>query len=166
MSTREEKLKRLGPGIAIALFLIAIGIATLQLAGGRTNAVPVQKQAHYTDDNGKSFFADDVNKVVPFERGGKQAYRVDVFKGPDGKQFVGLIYRHTDGGKKEMQDYINRKVKDPDGGFREGIESRGMQVKRPVEADKAWTLADSAYVSSLRASTKTPSGVPAEYVAP
>ena len=166
MSTREEKLKRLGPGIAAALFLVAIGIAALQLSGGKTNAVAAAEQAFYTDDNGKTFFTDEINKIVPFNHNGKQAYRADVFKGPDGNKFVGLIYRHTDSGKREMEQFIASGKDDPDGVEREGIESRGMQVKRPSEPDKAWVLADYGHVATLQSTMKTPAGAPAELVTP
>jgi hypothetical protein len=164
-STREEKMKRLGPGIAIALLLAAVGTIGYQVAGGRTNVAAPSKQAFYSED-AKTAFRDRLNRISPFDHNGKKAYRVDVFKGADGKEFVGLMYRHTESGRREMEDYISKRAKDPDGTLREGIESRGMQVKPPGADDKAWKLADIGLVERLRANMKTASGQPAEMVTP
>jgi len=157
---------KLGPGIGVALILLAIGIIGYQYAGGNSSNVAVAPQnSFYTDDNGKTFFKDAV-KVVPFDHGGKQAYRADVFAGPDGKQFVGLIYRFTDAGKREMQAYIDNKTKDPSGLARLGIEHRGMQVKPVGAADSAWVLADDNTLERLQGSVKAPGGGAAKLVTP
>ena len=102
----QSKGSRFGMGAAVLLLMIGAVAMGFQLLGGReSGAGPVAKTAFYTDDNGVGFFKDDVNKPSPFDHGGKQAYRCDVFEGPGGKQFVGLIYRYTDSGWKEMQAY-------------------------------------------------------------
>ena len=167
MSTRDKlnDNKKLGLGVAAAILIIALGIFSFQLRGaGDANAAPVPTSAFYTDDNGKSFFKDDINKLSPFDHGGKQAYRADVFKGPDGQKFVGLIYRHTEGGRKEMEEYVSKRVKDPDGLTRLSIERRGMEVKRL--ADKNWSINDEMTQERLQASVKTPAGKPATLAAP
>src|SRR3989442_15244567 len=93
--------KRVGLGVGAALILFAVGILAFQLHGGSGSATSAPSRAFYTDDNGKTFFKDDL-KAVPFDHNRKQAYRADVFKSADGNQFVGLIYRCTPEGRKEM----------------------------------------------------------------
>ena len=92
MAASDEK-KKYGFGVAAAVLLIAAVALGYQLVGGRENgaAAPVAKTAFYTDDGGKSFFKDDINKIPPFDHNGKQALRCDVFTDPSGKQFVGLV---------------------------------------------------------------------------
>jgi hypothetical protein len=159
---------KLGVGVGVAVLIVALGLVGFQLYGGSRGLPEAQQQAFYSDDNGKTFFKDDINKVVPFDHNGKHAYRADVFKGPDGKEFAGLLYRHTATGRNEMQDYINRKVarKDDGGLIRGQIEQRGMEVKPASGGDKAWVLADEYTVEALRRQAKTPSGAKAELVLP
>jgi hypothetical protein len=160
--------KKFGTGVAAALLIIALGVITFQLHWARGSAGAASRNAFYTDDNGQTFFKDDANKIIPFDHHGKQAYRADVFEGPDGRQFVGLIYRHTSTGRFEMQDYINRKVaaRDDDGTIRQGIEYRGTEIKRAGAADKAWTPNDETKNEQLRASIRTPSGAAAKLILP
>ena len=170
MQIREKLTEKpvIGIGVGLGILLIAIGAIGYQLLGGGNSAGDIPTQAYYTDDNGKTFFKDDINKVVPFDHNGRQTYRADVFKGPDGKQFVGLVYRHTPIGKHELETYISTKgwKRDPQGNLRLGIEQRGMQVK-PVAADeKAWQLNDEYTNDHLRSTMKTPSGGAATLVQP
>ena len=169
MAVRDKlnEKKILGPGIAAALILVAIALVGYQFVGGSANPAAAPSKAFYSDDNGKSFFTDDAAQIAPFDHNGKQAFRADVFKGPDGNEFVGLIYRYTDGGKREMQQYLAKHVSDPDGAMRSGIEQRGMQVKPVGADDKAWQLADEETVDRLRRGVKSPSGGgPAQPVMP
>jgi len=157
---------KLGPGIGAALILLAIGILGYQFVGGNTNnAVIASQSAFYTDDLGKTFFKDSV-KIVPFDHNGKQALRADVFQCADGKQFVGLIYRFTDAGRREMDGYLSNKTKDPQGLARLGIEHRGMQVKPVGGDDRSWALADDMTCERLQESVKCPGGGTAKLVAP
>jgi hypothetical protein len=165
-SINQAKGSRFGIGVAVALLLIAAAALGFQLMGGRENGTgPAQQTAFYTEDNGKTFFKDDLFKASPFDHNGKKAYRCDVFES-GGKQFVGLIYRHTDSGRRDIEAYYPNKAKDPDGSTRRGIEERGMQVKPVTAADNAWVIADDTAASRLQASVKDPSGKPAKLVQP
>jgi hypothetical protein len=163
MGVRESlnEKKTLGLGVAAAVGLLAVVIIGAQVVGGGSG-VSEPETAFYTDDDGKTFFKDDIYKVVPFDHNGKQAYRADVFKGPDGKQFVGLMYRHNALGKKAMQEHIAKGKDDPRGTFLGGLEIQGMEVKRPGAPDNTWRMND----TSLQSSIKSPSGGPAELVEP
>jgi len=167
MGIREtmNESKKLGVGIAIAVVVVGVALVVVQLLSGReTGAAPIINTAFYTDDNGKTFFKDDVNKIVPFDHNGKQAYRADVFQGADGKQFVGLVYRHTSAGRQEIENYFAKNSKD--GMARSLLEHRDMQVKRVGADDASWVLNDSEATESLQASVHDASGKPAKLVTP
>jgi hypothetical protein len=66
-----------------ASLLFVIVVATVIFfqfrdAGGASTLVGDPK-SWYTDDDGKTWFADKANKVVPFDRNGKKAYRCYVW---------------------------------------------------------------------------------------
>jgi hypothetical protein len=166
MGARESLAGRFGPGIGALILLVGIALIALQYVGGGNAAAAPARTVFYTDDNGKTFFKDNF-KAAPFDHNGKQAYRADVFKSPDGKEFVGLIYRCTDAGRKEMESYIAKGVKDSDGSIRRAIEQRGMQVKLVTADDKGWALADDVTVERLQTMVRPPSGSgPVTLVAP
>jgi hypothetical protein len=166
MGVRESlnENKNLGLGLAIGIAVIAVAIIAIQVVGSSHGAggIEVRKTAFYTDDDGKTFFKDDTYKVAPFNHNGKQAYRADVFKCADGKQFVGLMYRHNELGKKAMGDFIAKGASDKQGTFLSGLETQGVEVKRPGGADSTWKPND----SSLATSIKCPSGGPTQLVTP
>src|SRR5688500_5234313 len=114
MSLRETINKKQSTvmWIAGAVAVLAIGLIAWQVSGRHQTAASSTK-AFYTDDGGKSFFKDDINKISPWDHDGKQAYRCDVFKAGD-KEIVGLIYRHNANGKTAMEAYLNSKAKDKD----------------------------------------------------
>jgi hypothetical protein len=159
---------KLGVGMGAILVVVALGFIGMQLQGSRTHLVDAPAQWFYTDDNGKTFFLEDANKIVPFDHNGKQAYRCDVFEGPDGTRFVGLIYRHNSSGRMEMQDYIARKLyeNDVDALIRQGIEGRGSDVKRAGADDRSWSRNDEQKNEYLRSAMKTSSGQAAKMVYP
>src|SRR5439155_23406719 len=47
----------------------------------------------FSDDDGKTYFADDVYKAYPFDHNGKQAYRAYVYRAGSGTPFVGYLGR-------------------------------------------------------------------------
>jgi hypothetical protein len=157
--------KRYGVGAAIALLMLgATGLGYQLFRGRESGAGPVPRHAFYTDDNGKTFFRDDISKLPPFDHNGKQALRCDVFQDSNGKQFVGLLYRLTDNGRREMEAYWKNRSSDPDGSTRRAIEERGLQVKAP--ADKTWGYNDEATNAHLQAAAKDSAGKPAKLVSP
>ena len=150
--------KRVGYGVAAGIFIIAIGLIAFQLSGGSTPRAG-DASAFYTEDNGKTFFRDGLLKVSPFDHGGKQAYLCEVYKCHDGKQFVGLMYRHNAAGRKAIEGSSRL-----DASFMSGLEVQGTEVKRIGGADNAWKPNTDPEVT--RAAIKCPSGGAAELVAP
>jgi len=148
--------KRLGVWVGIGVLIVGLGIIGIQILLGRGNGITVSDLAFYTDDDGKTFFKDDRYKVVPFNHNGKQAYRADVFQCRDGKQFVGLIYRHNAVGRKAMEKYKGH----PPTSSIAGLEAQGMEVKRSGAADTTWGP------NTGDRTVKCTSGEPAQVVAP
>ena len=168
MGVREGLNSKMGVGAGVAIAFVAVALIAFLLMAGRSTGVPVDTEptmAFYSDDDGKTFFKDNIRKIVPFDHNGKQAYRADVFKGPDGNVFVGLLYRHTDMGKKQMNEYLARKTEDPTGKVRSGIEVRGGMEVRKLPG-KSWTTSYGETRDILRESMKTPSGASASLVEP
>jgi hypothetical protein len=154
--------KKLGVGVGAGIFVVALAILSFQLFGGGGSGIEAPTSAFYTDDDGKTFFKDDAYKVVPFDHGGKQAYRAEVFKCADGKQFVGRMYRHNALGKKAMEEHLAKGTDDPEGVFLAGLDNQATEVKAPGAPADAWKL----YYPSEAKSPKCPSGGMAQPVVP
>lgn len=165
--SNQPKMQRYGLGAGVALLIVAAAAIAFQLIGGRESGLgPLASEAFYTDDNGKTFFKDDINNLTPFTRDGKQAYRCDVFEGAGGNRFVGLVYRATESGKKEMEAYLKIASKDSDGSTRRELEARCLEVKPVAAPDKAWQIGDDTAVARLRSGMNDPSGKPAKLIQP
>ena len=133
-----NKNKRLGVGIGAGVLVLAVVLIAYQLRGSGSSGLSAIDNAYYTDDNGKTFFKADAYQVSPFDRDGKQAYRAEVFKCADGKEFVGLVYRHNATGKKAMEEHLAKGKDDEMGTFLSGLERMGTDVKPPAAPDSAW----------------------------
>ena len=86
------------------LLLIAIGVLVLYLRSGTKTAPPTKPsgdQAYYSDDDGKTWFADALQKATPFKHNGKDAVRAMVYRCSDGKTFVNFLARHTELGRQQ-----------------------------------------------------------------
>ena len=151
--------KKLGVWIGIATLIVGLGIIGIQLLLGRGNGITVSESGFYTDDNGKTFFKDERLKIVPFNHNGKQAYRADVFQCKDGKQFVGLIYRHNALGKKAMEKLL-AKGGNAQNASLAGLEIQGMEVKPAGAGDTAWGP------NTGERTVHCPTGEPAQLVVP
>jgi hypothetical protein len=97
----------------------------------------------YTIDDGKSWFADSANKVVPFEHQGKQAYRCFVWSCDGGKtQFVSHLERLSAAGRRAFagKDHVDPMELVP------GSE----EVKLPLTGNDGWMISTSAQAQSVR----------------
>jgi hypothetical protein len=150
----------LGVGITAVIIVIALIIIWTQVSGGNGTEL-VSEKAFYTLDDGKTYFKDDMDKAVPFDKDGQKALRAFVYKCGDGEPFVGIVGRHTSVGQKEMADYLaGMKAKDTDRAIRLGIDSRTMEIRRV--ADKRWMPYDESAIEGV----KCPSGEQATAVNP
>jgi hypothetical protein len=95
MPLREwiDKHRGWANGAAIAMVCVAVALIVNEV---RSGGIPQVKYAFYSDDNGQSYFRDDVNKLFPFDHNGSPAYRAYVFQIGGRKPSVGYLERIND----------------------------------------------------------------------
>ena len=101
MGIREtlNKNPAIATGATIAIILVALGAIVYQLLPNRPHIVT---KSWYSDDDGVTYFRDELNKIPPFDHNGKEAVRCFVYKWKGGK-FVGYLQKYSDEGKKKME---------------------------------------------------------------
>jgi hypothetical protein len=95
-----------GAVVAAAALVFGLkGACTTAPAGGQAGG-PAGK-CFFSADDGKSWFPDDASKLPPIDHEGKAAYRVRVFRCPDGKLFVSHLERYAPADKKRLEELRN-----------------------------------------------------------
>lgn len=95
-------------GATIGIIVIALGFIIYQLVGNSGPPIPT-KSFYVTDDSSPeaakaSLFKDKIDKIPPFDKDGKQAYRAYVYTCDGGKtQFIGYLERYTADGKAKLE---------------------------------------------------------------
>ncbi len=98
----REKLNqnpRATTAATIAIVVIALGFIVWQLIPQQPT---VQTKQYYSNDDGKTWFADDMNKIMPFDKDGKPAVKANVFR-CGGTDFVGYLEKYTDDVRKKVE---------------------------------------------------------------
>jgi hypothetical protein len=133
MGIRESLNKNpaITTGVTIGIIVVALVFILVQaLGGGGAASGGSVDKAFFSVDNGKTWFADDINKLPPFDHEGKPAVRVYVFTCDGGKtKFAAYIERYTEAAKKEME----KARANPQGPGMMGMESlsyTGREVKK------------------------------------
>lgn len=135
--TMNEK-PALTTGVTAGIIVVAIAIIVWQSMGKSGPSTSIPTKAFFSDDDGKTWFVDDVTKIPPFDHNGKPAFRVKLFRcGDNGKPFVG----HLEGFNEEGKQKLEEMVKSGGGAAAVGGAQRmsianGMMVKRPT--DMVW----------------------------
>lgn len=119
--------------------VLLVCVATLVAAGaifrGVRNLNPPREvsagMAYFSTDDGATWFADSVTQPSPFDRDGKPAYRVHVWKAPGSKPFVNHLERSASAHAPAVP---KSGVNDPRAPASSGV---GIEVKRP--GAPAWT---------------------------
>ncbi len=93
-------------GAIIVIALIFIIVQAFGRHGGTRGRI--SGKAFFSDDDGKTWFADDAAKIPPIDHDGKPAYRVAVFRCADGTEFVARLERFSDEVKQQMEDQIKK----------------------------------------------------------
>lgn len=84
--------------LGIGFAVVAVGAAAYSVMSVRNEQrlESTIELVFYSDDEGKTYFPDSVEKTFPFDRNGKQAFRAFVYScGETGKPFVGLLGRQA-----------------------------------------------------------------------
>lgn len=126
--------------VAIALVAIAAcGFAAYSVTKGMDNGPrPVgEGMAYFSTDDGATWFEAPVSNPSPFDKGGKQAYRVFVWRQGSGEPFVSHLIKNAVAAQRDP----NRPPSVAERRTPPSMSARSVEVKRPGEA--IWTRADS-----------------------
>lgn len=155
-TTPSDKYK-----IAGGAALIAIAVAVLLYTNWPQHKANLNR-AFYSDDDGKTWFADSAFKVPPFDHDGKTAVSAEVFSYDGGsKEFCAYLSRYTTQAKTALDSAIadaQRQGKSLDTVelFHDrGFIQRGMQAKRP--GDSTWTPYTDPHIADVF-SVRAPDG--------
>jgi hypothetical protein len=100
-------------------------------------------KAWYTGDDGRTWFADLPNKVVPFDHQGKAAVRCYVWSCDGGKtKFVSHVERISAAARQRLTGQSQIDVLELLPGTRE--------VKSPLTGDAGWTAAESPKAAEIQ----------------
>lgn len=130
-------------GGAAAVIVLALIVAIWQLWPHRARE---PKRAYFTIDEGKSYFADDIGRIPPFDKDGKQACSAQVVRCGWGKPFVAFMERFTPQGLERLQKVDTRHTSAGDiarGG--------GAEIKTPGTSEWInWMDPRSAQVTTIK----------------
>jgi hypothetical protein len=134
LGLREQINKK--PGVASgavgAAVILMILFVFWQIRGGRA-PTKLSIQSFYTIDDGRTWFADDYDKVAPFDHDGTPAVHCFVFKCSPSAPFAGYLQKFT----PAMYDQMTGLTK-PDAQHSMLSPSGQILVKKP--GDKNWVL--------------------------
>jgi len=97
MSIREiiQRNQRVCGAVAGVAVLAALGVSMRSLSG--SEQPPRVERVFYSDDDGATYFVDNVDRLPPFDHDGKPAVRAHVFRcGHGGDAFVGYLEKVDD----------------------------------------------------------------------
>lgn len=158
MGIRETLNKNPGitTGATAGIIILAVGFILWQ-SGMFGDSSGIATEAYYTVDDGATWFEDDINKVPPFDKGGKQAVRAYVYECPGGKPFVSHLERYTPAGKKAME--AAQKANDPNNPVvMEDVMMTGLEVKEAGTGDKGWVQQGAGAAAAKIMELKCPDG--------
>jgi len=126
---------KIGVGIGAAVLVIAIVFIIIQSRGGNKPVLPATDttKGYFTDDDGKSWFVDELTNVPPFDHNGKKAVRIKMFLAANGQKFIGWLEQYDDATKKKLDARLDANK----GELPERVLNTEVPlVKRP--GDKTW----------------------------
>ena len=126
---RNSKAVLLASAILIALMLCVAAF----YAKAPATQTQYGSRSWYTTDDGKSWFADEASKLVPFQHDGKPAYRCYVWTCDGGKT---AFVSHLERIKAEMLTMLTRAGKTKVDFL--DMPPGSLQVKPPATGDANW----------------------------
>ena len=161
MGVRETFNRNPAIAAAIAAVCVALGVSIWFVSAKEESGQPARTdpKSWYTIDDGRTWFVDSANKVVPFEHQGKPAYRCFVWR-CGATKFVSHLERLNPAarGRYGPQDRVDPWKLPP------GAE----QVKRPLRGDVGWLDVDAPDAGEIQrprcpgGGDELPTPVPAE----
>jgi len=137
----------------VSVIVIVIGFFLFRSTVGERTGTP---KAFFTDDDGATWFADEITKLPPFDHNGKRAVMCFVYKtGPNGKPWVSHLQRYTAEGIKQRTQQMNDKNFNPMG-F-EAMQRTTVEVKEAKTGDKGWVSISDPAAAKIQ-ELKSPDG--------
>jgi len=155
MSVREAINKR--PGTTALVVAVLIGVVVYGSVFSSAGNPKATSKAYFSDDDGKTYFVDDIEKIVPFDHEGKPAVRAMVYKCADKPPFVSYLLRYNEGGRAKLADPALK-------GEAGGIRNSSSEVKRP--GDTNWVPLFSAKGEAISMHPLCPDGNRATNLSP
>ncbi len=88
----RQILNRYPAATGIAAVVLVVLLIGVRLISSRKISATPPTLSYFSADDGKTFFADDINQVAPFQRDGHEVDAACVFE-CNGKRFVGYLER-------------------------------------------------------------------------
>lgn len=112
MSLREKinQNPQLGVGLGVGVLVIAIVLLIYTMRGKKELPAPdfETTKGFFSDDDGKTWFVDDLTNIPPFDHNGKKAYRAKMFIAANGQKFVGWLEGYDPAQKKHLETEMNK----------------------------------------------------------
>jgi len=99
--------------VAVAILIVAIAAGAFVI---HRQFTPVSRdiplgQNFYSDDDGKTWFADSAAKAAPFDHNGQQAYEAEVYRCGDWKPFVAFLISYEPDDKAAIEAAAPNRVR-------------------------------------------------------
>jgi hypothetical protein len=149
-------------GVAGVTILLAGLIAlAMQIWGGSPRG-----QEFYTDDDGKTFFADSAGRIVPYQHNGKEVVIAEVFKTEKHAPYVAYMRRYTAAALQQIaQAHPDQKPGELQPIAPPGALPPRMEYKKP--GDPQWHDIDGNYKAmAAYLPLNSDDGTPMEQVSP
>jgi hypothetical protein len=155
MGVREKMNEK--PAYAVAAIIGVIVVSGLFMyLHLRDDTAGIVSKMYYSDDDGKTYFADSTSRIFPFDHNGKPAYRAYVFQG-SGPPFVAYLSGYTPDAKAQLEQ-LKGKENDPDSAaIISRLQNTAIVVKKP--GDSTWFAQGSAEgqkIAQVQAADSTP----------
>jgi hypothetical protein len=96
-------------GATIGLTVLALLLVVWQMWPS-SNSSGTLSQGYFTDDDGKTYFADDIYKIPPFKHNGREAVRAHVYRfGEKGQGTVEWMETFTPDLKAKIEKFYSEK---------------------------------------------------------
>lgn len=128
------------PALAAGLMVGFIALAAVFWFYTRDRSHTAATEAFYSDDDGKTYFVDDFQKLAPFDRNGKVALRAYVFRCGTEAPFVGYLARYPEATKAKIAD-LRKRPTDPAAQAELGQLIASAEVRKPGQTN--WVAAGS-----------------------
>ena len=137
MGIREQlnQKPQIVTGATIGVIVLAFVFIIVEIRSSGPGHFSPPTERYYTDDDGASYFTDTVDKIPPFDHGGKQAVVAFVYKCSSGGKFIGYLQRFSPKGLKAATAAVGKPDTDPILGQTLQEET---EYSLPLKGEKGW----------------------------